>query len=336
MSQGNTRQRPSSRTASPPPQRRGPGVSTLVVVFLAFFALALAVLLRGFVADRLLVAPANIHTKATLTATNATYFDRGTVKPRTGVTLTLTSTSRGDVKAAKDGVVVWDNFLALQDLQNQTNVELKEYRLAFDRSSARLVDCCNTHAKAAASQTAYGLFFPVGIEKKAYNVYDASTQRAWPMQFQGTETRDGREVYRFVQEISDTNVGQNPEPVPSTLLGIPGKAQNVAADRWYRATVTSWIDPRSGITVDRRQQVVSTMKGQNGQGQLVVADMDLRMDDATKRTLADRADKAGTSAMYLRTVGPAVALGVSVLLFVLAAVLLVRQRRARSLAREPF
>ncbi|MEW2353859.1 DUF3068 domain-containing protein [Spirillospora sp. NPDC029432] len=336
MSQGNTRQRPSSRTASPPPRHRGPGGATLAVVFLAFFALALAVLLRGFVAERLLVAPADQYSKAVLQAPNATYVDGATGTVRRGATLTLTSTLRGDVKAAKDDTVVWDTFLVLEDLQNQAKVEISESRLAFDRRTAAMVNCCGGVNVPAGGGPVYGLFFPIGVEKKTYAVYDTSTKKAWPMRFEGTENRDGRELYRYSQQVDETNLGQYRSPVPSTLLGLPGKARNVTVDRWYRATVTSWIDPRSGITVDRRQQITSTLKGQNGQGQLVVADLDLRMDDATRKSLGEKADSAAASALYLRTIGPASALGVSVLLFLLAAVLLVRRRRARSLANEPF
>jgi hypothetical protein len=321
---------------SPPAERGRPGVSTLIVLFLAFFALALAILLRTFVAGQLLVAPADQYSKAKLEATNAIYFDASTVSTRTGAVLTLTSTLRGDVKAAKDGNVVWDSFLALEDLQNQKQVKITEERLAFDKKTAELVNCCKTTAKVAGGGPAYGLFFPVGIEKKTYNVYDSSTARAWPMRFVGTETKNGTEVYRFTQQIPETNVGKYERAVPSTLLGIPGKARDIPVDQYYRAEVTSWIEPRSGVTVDRRQQITSKLKGQDGQGELVVADADLKMSEATQKELADKADEAATSATFLRTTGPAISLGVSVLLFVLGALLLARHRRTKALASEPF
>lgn len=334
MSQGNTRQRSSAPPVPPPAGRKGPGIATMVVVFLAFFALALAFLLRGLVADRILVAPANLHSKTELEATNATYFNRATLKMQTGATVTLTSTARGDVKAskaAKDGVVVWDSFIALEDLANDADLDIKESRSAFDRKTARLVDCCETDTKPTPGQaTLGGTFYPVGIEKKTYNVYDASTGKGWPMRYEATETRDGMEVYRFVQEIPETNTGRNATPVPSTLLGLPGPSRDVPADRWYTATVTTWIEPRSGVTVDRRQKVTTTMKGADGQGSLTVADIDLRMVADDRKKLTDKAESTAFAATLLRTAGPAVSLGAGILLFILAAFLVARGRRSGS------
>jgi hypothetical protein len=339
MSQGNTRHRPSSRSAPPPAQRGRPGVSTLIVLFLAFFALTLAILLRTLLADQILVAPANQYARAELQAANATYFDASIVAARSGVTMTLTSTVRGNVKdskAAKGDTVVWDTFLALEDLQNGNKVEISEERIAFDRKTAEMVDCCKATGKPTPGEPTYGLFFPVGIEKKTYNVYDFSSNKAWPMRFDGTEKRGGMEVYRFVQRIDETNRGQYERPLPSNLLGLPGKSRDVPVDSYFGGTMTAWIEPRSGVLVDRRQQVTSSLKTKDGQGRLLVADLDLRMSEKTQKDLRDKAETAASAKTLLKTTGPAVSVVVSVLLFALGAFLLIRRRRTQALANEPF
>jgi hypothetical protein len=300
--------------------------------------LAAAALLRFFVADRVLAAPGNVYTETQLQAVNASYFDAGTGQPRSGATVTLTSTVRGDARASTGDRAVWDAFAVLEDLQNRRQLDITQFRMVFDRRSAALVNCCRaTAVPVPGGPTTYGLFFPIGVEKRAYNVYDVETGRSWPMRFEGTETIEGMEVYRYVQRIDQTNVGEQSGGVPSTLLGLPGPNRTVPADRWYGGTTTMWIEPRSGVLVDRRQQISSSVRGRDGQGDLVTAEIDLRMTEADRRELAGRAQDTATAALWLRTAGPITALAAGLLLLALAAVAARARRRPRqTLIEEPF
>ena len=349
MSRGNTRPtvperspaRPGGRSedrsgGSPGRRRRGPGIATAVVLAMAFFALTLAALLRFFVADRLLVAPADAYSRARLTAPNATYFDRQALKPRTGATLTLTTTVRGDVRASRGEVVVWDSFTVLEDLETGTQLDISQHRMAFDRRTAGLVDCCGTTAKPPAGQRAYGLFFPIGVDKRTYPVYDPATGRAWPMRYEATETVGGLRVYRYTQRIEETRLGEQPGGVPSTLLGLPGPARSVPADRYHRGTVTAWLDPRTGMLVDRRQQITTTVRARDGRGEMVAAEFDLRMAPETRRALVARADETARSVTMVRVVAPSAALVAGLVLLGSGAALLVRDRRRAALADDPF
>jgi hypothetical protein len=116
----------------------------LVLTGLGVFLLVSGALIRFYAAPRLVMAPTDIYQITTLQAENATYFDAASVKVRTGVTITATSTVRGDVKAGRGDIAVWDSLTMVQDLANGRTVDIRPQRVAFDRRTAELTDCCGT------------------------------------------------------------------------------------------------------------------------------------------------------------------------------------------------
>jgi hypothetical protein len=346
MTDANTRHLSPERPSGPPtpqgaraggdgPRRRRPGVLAIVVLALACFALAAAALLRFYISDQIVRAPRNVHSISQLVGTNSRYFDTSIGQPRNGATVTLTATIRGDTEAATDDTAVWETATVLEDIPNGKTVsnnnrqlELGQFRLAFDRKTATLVNCCRSTATPAPGgpEMYGGSFFPFGMERRTYNVWDSETNRAWPMRFEGTDTVEGMEVYRYVQRVDPTNTGPAPATVPSTLLGLPGPQRLLPADRWYAGTVTTWIEPRSGVVVDRRQQITSSVRGRNGQGEFITAQLDLRLTAQDRQELVDQASGASTSILWLRTAGPLLALGLGLVLLVVAAALIARPR----------
>lgn len=324
------------RTADRSPSDGGPqsrGLLTPILLGAGAFLLTMALALRFFVADRVLVAPTNLYQKTTLQATGASYFDARSLQDRTDATLTLTGTMRGDVKAAKGNTAVWDVFQVLEDIPNGGNeVSVIQQRLAFDRGSGELKACCGTHVNNDTSikpSGLSGLFWPVGaLERKTYQVFDASTKRSWPAEYQGTETIRGVKAYKFVQTIPDTVIGSLPE-VPASLLGISGESRNVAADRYQRATVTYWVDPRSGITVHREQQVVQTLRGKDGNGGKVVADFTLQLTPQSQKELVDKAEETAFKVSLLRVIGPLASLLLGLALVGAGAAATLRRRGTR-------
>jgi hypothetical protein len=349
MSEANTRHLSPERPSGPPspesaraggdqPRRRGPGILAIIMLGLACFALAAAALLRFYVSEQLTLAPRDVYSTNRLVAQNASYFDASTGRPVSGATLTLIGTVRGNVNASTDEVAVWDTGTVMEDIPNRKRIEIGQFRLAFDRENAALVNCCGSTAKPGRGEPAmYGSFFPFGMERRTYNVYDSQTNRAWPMQFEGTDTVDGMEVYRYVQRIDQTNTGPAPANLPSTLLGLPGPVRQVPADSWYGSTVTTWIEPRSGVVVDRRQTISTSIRGRDGQGEMVTGEMDLRMSPEDRRELADQASSAASTLLWLRTVGPVAALIVGLALLAVGVVRVTRGRGRgrRTLIEDP-
>ena len=97
--------------------RRGKGLGRLVLAGVGAFLVASGLLLRFYAAPRLIAAPADLYQTDTLVATDASYFDQGSLTTRHGVTLTYTLTIRGDPGASTSTTAVWDSFAALADLQ---------------------------------------------------------------------------------------------------------------------------------------------------------------------------------------------------------------------------
>ncbi|MGI8332136.1 DUF3068 domain-containing protein [Actinomadura scrupuli] len=278
----------------------------LVLTGLGVFLLVSGVLIRFYAAPRLVMAPTDIYQITTLRAENATYFDAASLKVRTGVTITATSTVRGDVKAGHGDIAVWDSLTMVQDLDNGRTVDIRPQRVAFDRRTAELTACCGASAPAGGDvrQPGIGLFWPVDVARRSYQLFDAQTGRTWPIRYDGEESVRGVRTYRFVQHIPATRVTGKALSVPGDLLGRRAKSGSVAVDRYYQADVTYWIDPRTGAPLNSRQKVLSTLQAQKGPGRLVVADMDLQMTDASQRGLLAKSEEGADGIRAVRTLGP--------------------------------
>lgn len=303
----------------------------------AFF-LALALLVRFYVADRVVAAPINLFQQTTLEATDASYLDTAAVKLRKGAHLKAVNTVRGDVRAASGKIAVWDSFTSIDDPATGKSVEIQQQRAAFDRRTGALT---NTHdasvgGDTSVRQSGIGLFWPIGVEKKTYPYFDLATKRPWPATFAGEDRIHGITAYRFVQRIPPTVTESIKGGVPASLLKVrrpqrlPGydkKTGNVAADRVYDATVTTWVDPRTGAQVDQEQKVRAVLRTGDGVDRLVAADLDLRMTDASRKTLVTMSRDQALKISLVRTVGPFVAGGLGLVLLVVGLLLAVPGRR---------
>ena len=235
--------------------------------------MAAGLLLRFYAAPRLIAAPADLYQTDTLVAADASYFDEGSLTTRHGVTLTYTLTIRGDPGASTSTTAVWDSFADLADLKRGVQVNSTYQRAVFNRRTGQLLDCCGAAVNddTRVRQDGIGLFWPIGVRKATYQVFDVNAESAWPATYSGTADVQGVMTYRFVQHIPPTLVAQM-AGVPSSLLGLRGKVSNVVADRYYQADNTFWVDPRTGV--DHRHRAADPVRAARpgGQGQLMVAD----------------------------------------------------------------
>ena len=306
---------------------RGKALARLILAGTGAFLAVFALLLRFYAAPRLIAAPADVYQTDTLVAADASYFDEGALTTRHDVTLTYTLTIRGDPGASTGTTAVWDSFAALADRQRGVQVNSTYQRAVFNRRTGQLLDCCGAAVNddTRVRQDGIGLFWPIGVRKATYQVFDVNAASAWPTTYSGTAYVRGIMTYRFVQHIPSTPVAQL-AGVPSSLLGLRGKVSNVVADRYYQADNTFWVDPRTGVIIDIEQRILSTLRGPDGQGKLVVADMDLRMSGSSQRQLADLASKNAAEIAALRETGP-LGCGIVGLILILAATIPFRRHR---------
>ncbi|REE97024.1 DUF3068 domain-containing protein [Thermomonospora umbrina] len=306
------------------------------VLALGFFLLFLAPLARFYIADRLIVFPVNETTKLTSVGQNATYFDAAKVRMVTGANLTATTTLQGVPAKSTDDTGVWDYFSALEDTSAGAGIDYTTWRMAFDRRTAALKTCCTAAVErdTAVRQSGVGVLFPLAdVQKKTYQRFDPVTGRAWPAVFQGEETVAGVKAYRFVQRVDATAI-ERIQGVPGSLLGMDAK-KGYAADKVYSAIVTVWIDPRTGLTVDLRQQVTARLRTEDGVDRATVLSADMRFDEATRTARADRADESAGSITMVRVVLPVGALVAGAGLLVVGVVITRGRGRHRRPADNP-
>lgn len=310
----------------------------MILVGVGAFFIAVALLFRFYVAHQLIAAPANTYERTTLEANNATYLDAGKLTVRQGATLKAVNTTRGDVHATTGDIAVWDSFTSVDDPSNGVNLEIQSQRAVFDRRTGELR---NGHGAAidgdtSVHQSGIGVFWPIGVKKKTYQYFDTSTKRTWPMVYQGEEKIHGLKVYRFVQQIPPTVIESVEGGVPATLVGLqnppatfPGldpETGNVAADRVSQATVTAWVDPRTGAQVSQEQKTKTVLRTKDGVDRLVVADLDLKVTDASQKHLVDVAKSKGLQIMLVKTLVPVLGLIIGIVLLVLGLVFAASRR----------
>jgi Porin PorA len=302
-----------------------------ILAGLGAFLMVFGLLLRLYVAPRLIAAPAGFYTMVTLTDPHASYFDERALTTRRDVTLTYTDTIRGDASASTGTIAVWDQFTVLADRKRHVRLIATFQRSAFNRRTGELTNCCGASVNddTQARQDGIGVvFWPIGTRQTTYQVYDTNTERAWPAAYSGTANVQGLLTYRFTQRIPVTVVQQLPG-VPTSLLGLLGPSRDVVANRTFQATNTFWVDPRTGVPVNVEERILSVLHAPGRQGRLMVADADLTMTPASQRALAAVARQNAAAITTVRQDGPLGGLLLGLLLLLAGTVPLRQLRRAR-------
>ncbi len=238
-------------------------VAWAVLTGLGVFFIMLAVLSRFFVPAQAVKFPLNEYTKTTLQANNASYFSSKSVTELSGVTLQTTTTTKGDVAAAKSvgssKVAVWQTYSAVEDITNHAAVSIPVdgNSLAFDRKTGVLVPWSgNTVAGKPVniSGQEQGSLFPLGTQKKDYQVFDTTLLRPVTFHYTGTATTDGVATYVFVANVPATQVGT--KSLPGALVGAcrgPERAADAAGQCQYHSSGPA----QRGLQDDASQRCVA-------------------------------------------------------------------------------
>src|SRR5215470_86508 len=297
-----------------------------VLTGLGVFFVILAVLSRFFVPAQAVKFPLNEYAKTTLQAENASYFSPKSVTELSDVTMQATNTTRGDVAAAKSigssKVAVWQTYSAVEDITNHVAVSRPPdgNSLAFDRKTGVLVPWSgNTVAgkQFSVSGQEQGPLFPLGTQKKAYQVFDTTLKRPVTFNFTGTSTTEGVATYVFVANVSPTQIGT--KSLPGALVGL--KPSAVTLPEFFSQKETYYVDPVTGVPVAVDQNVQQTLRDNTGTTRLVELSADFRTTPASVASNANTVKDAANKINALKVIVPIVAGLLGIILLVVGLVL---------------
>jgi len=226
-------------------------VTGLVATALGTFLIVSALFTRFSIADQAIKFPLDEHTITTMSASGVSYFNGGLLQELTGVTMTDTSTTEGDVASGSSSTAVWNNFSYIYDRTNDLTYDYSLQRLAFDRRSGELVDCCGANVNARKVRfSGLGSFWPFGARKTTYQIFDTTLMKPHPIAYTGTATVDGLATYKYVEAVAPTQIGT--QQLPGSLVGLLDEA-TVTLGEFYSGTTTEYVDPISGAPVSVTQ-----------------------------------------------------------------------------------
>ncbi|WP_181775001.1 DUF3068 domain-containing protein [Amycolatopsis pittospori] len=333
---------------------------SLIFLALGVFAIAGAVLLPTYVKPELAKVPLNQDSTSILEGTASKVL---AVKTENGATVTeirdnakLKATAHVVANFAppemREGtdVAVWLLAVSVVDTRDDTVVSASKRQVCFDRRTAEgyvppggdQEAKCSTNSSFVTkledkaekenekpkeiqenkAQPGLNFKFPFGTEQKDYQVYDDNTGRPVQARFQGVEEIKGVEVYKFVQEVLDTKIAT--KKVPGSLIGVTGAS--VEAGQFYRGTVTSWIEPVTGIQVKQEQQSHQELRSAANPTPTVVFDGKLTFTDATIDAMVKQVDENKGKLDFIGSTGPIV-LGIGGAAFLALGVFLLVKRR---------
>ncbi len=220
----------------------------LVASALGTFLIVLALLTRFYVAGQAVKFPLNEDAITTATASNVSYFSPAALTERTGVTMTDTTTVQGDVASSNSSRAVWNEFTYVYDSTNNQTFDYSLSRLAFDRRTGALLNCCGAYigTDTKLKFSGLGYVWPLGAQKKTYELFDTTLLKPMPTRYAGTAVVDGETTYKYVEAVPATQSGT--QILPGSLVGLKNQP-SVQLAEYYKGTTTDWVDPATGAPV---------------------------------------------------------------------------------------
>lgn len=249
-------------------------VFSFVLLGLGVFAVGLGILLRTWAYPTLAKIPVDIDKTSVAQGSNITALligegPGGFPEPRieTGLNLTSVTHVTGDLTApeVRDGgdVAAWVEASRVTDDASGIVVNASVREVCIDRHTAMAVAPCENQyledeakgskikaPRAEIQQPGLSFKFPFGTEQITYQMYDTAVHRPVDTRFDGEEEIKGLSVYRFVQDIPPTKVGER--EVPGTLIDHSERV--VKVDLYYEAKRTLWVEPVTGAIISGRQE----------------------------------------------------------------------------------
>lgn len=311
---------------------------TSVVLALGVLLLLVAPVLRMVVAPMLAQAPRVPGERGFLnhvsTGTITTLFDLESGTAAEPIAVTRTETTRGDGPAALavagDGLnVAVSSTLDRTVTADGRLIAEVSYRLAADRHSQALADCCGASVAGVSPPMAGAgnpLRLPWFTPEATYPYFDVTLLAPVEMAYLGLDRVADIDAMKFQQATPPTPVGT--VPVPGRLVG--SEQETVGAERTYAATRTLWVDPTTGLILRRTERVREALRLPAGREVLTLLAMTLSSTPEQVQAQVAAAHDQGRPVVLARTVGPVASVALGVLLLLVGLVsLVVHSRRQR-------
>ncbi len=256
---------------------------------LGMFLVVLALLLRFYVSSAAVKFPVNTHTVSTLIGHNVSYFSESKLTELSGVTMRVTNTTDGDAAAGTSARAVYDTFTYIYDVTNKQTFQYSTSRLAFDRKTGLLINCCgaavgtDTHVH----MKGLGVLFPLGTKQENYQVFNTTLLKPATARYSGQTSIDGLSTYKFVTQIPPTKIAT--QQVPGSLIG--SKAASVSLGEYYQGTITDWVNPTTGVPIAVTEVQHVGLRDSSGTEKLVVLDGTLATTPSTVRSAVNTVNK---------------------------------------------
>lgn len=263
----------------------------LVLVGLGAFLLILGVLARFYLPGQIVKYPLDQYIIATLHDPNGSYFSAAKLR-ELNVPITATDTIRGDVTAGSRNTAVYNEFTATRDDTNGVNFDYLVRHAAFDRRTGLLKNCCGSYINDGTGNrvvhlSGQGFYWPIDAEKKTYQIFDTTLDKAVPAKFAGTATVAGLQTYRYVEQVPPQQFAT--QTLPGSLVGIKDQP-SVTLPEFYQATNTYWVDPDTGGPLKVQQNLLRTLRDSTGATRLVLfrGNMQFTPDSVDRYVKSDR------------------------------------------------
>lgn len=308
-----------------------------VVLGVGAFLLTLGLLLKFVAYPQLAVVPLDQNSQSVVADDNATFFDADNVRPGSGAITTI-STQIGKPEESKKAseelgqdIAIWEIGQKSDNNNDNWPMSAGTERVAFDRHTGEAVNCCDENIDGVeVKHEGQIVKFPFDTQPvDTYRWWDGTTKQAYPVKYEGEEDLKGLTVYKFTSEVPLTRYSEM--ELPDFVFGLKD-AGPVKADRYYSNKRTFWVEPATGVVIDRLEEQHQEFQAP-GVEPLTALDTDSRF---TPETVQANIDEYGSKASALSAIKGPGSIGLMVLggLIMLAGLLLSlmtgRRRRAEA------
>ena len=300
----------------------------VVLTGLGAFLLVLALLFRFYLPGQVIKFPLNEYTVSDLTGTNVTYFSDQTLSEVSGATVRAASTVQGDVAAGNSSTAVWFDVTGVFDITSGpspgTPIGYSSERMAFDRRTGLLVNCCGAAINGKpVKMSGQEFVWPIGTQKKNYQIFDTTLLKPETVKFTGTSTVDGMNVDVFVEHLNNQQF--KTVSLPGSLVGMKGQS-TVTLPEVLTATNTYYVDPNSGSPLKLVENQTEVLRNPStGATALTLLHGTLTTTPKSVASAVSTAKSSDNEIAWVQDIGPLIGGLLGLLLLVLGILLILGQ-----------